>query len=113
MEVHVKMNEKSIEALIIKTERTPEEKLKWQIETDLFYITECSHCETLFLIEESIDSGKDPEFIVPCPRCFNHNIIKKGQNRLLLQLKKIMAANEINPYYTKLSKNLEIKGIDY
>ena len=78
------------EYLIIKQEKTPEEKLKWQIGTDLYYYVECYHCATVFLIEESIDERSEPEFVVPCPRCFNHNTIKKGQNRLLLQLKKIM-----------------------
>jgi len=107
------MNEKSVEVIVVKPEKSQEEQLKWQIETDLFYITECSHCEIVFLIEESIDSGKDPEFTVPCPRCFNHNIIKKGQNRLLLQLKKIMAPEEINPYYEQVAKKIQIEGFDY
>ena len=100
----------TIELLYLKREKP---SIKWQIESDLWYLVECHHCETLFLIEESIDSGKDPEFVVPCPRCFNHNVIKKGQNRLLLQLKKIMDPEEINPYYDQLAKNIEIKGIDY
>jgi len=96
------------EFLVIQNEKTPKEKIKWEIESDLFYRIECWHCSTLFLMEESIDERKEPEFIVPCPRCFNHNTVKRKQNRLLLRLEKIMASNEINPYYAAIierSKN--------
>ena len=89
------------------------EKLKTTIENDLFYQIECSHCETVFLIEESIDDGREPEFIVPCPRCFNHNTITKGQNRLLLQLKKILKPEELNPYIERVAKKIQIERIDY
>ena len=111
------MNEKPIEALIIKPERSPEEEIKWQIETDLFYLFECKHCMIVTLIEESIDVHKDDkypdEILAKCPICHTDNYIPKGQNRLKLRLEKIMDPEEINPYYTKLSKNIEIKGIDY
>ena len=105
-----KKNQKSIEFLIIENKKTPEEKTKWEIESDLFYRVQCCHCSTIFLIEESIDERTEPEFVVLCPRCFNHNTIKKGQNRLLLQLKKIMAANEINPYYAAIIERSKAGG---
>lgn len=109
------MNEKNQETLMViaKPKKTPKEKLKWQIESDLFYLVECWHCETVFLIEESIDDGREPEFVVPCPRCFNHNTIKKGENRLKLRLEKIMGPEEMNPYIERVSKKIKVEGIDY
>jgi len=105
----MKSEKEEIEFLVIKNEKPPEEKTKWEIESDVWYKVECWQCQTIFLIEESIDYRSEPEFVVPCPRCLNHNIIKKGQNRLLLQLKKIMAANEINPYYASIIERSKIK----
>ena len=88
------------------------EEIKEAIENNLYYLIECGHCETVFLIEESIDDGKKANFTIPCPRCTTDNIIKKGQNRLLLQLKKVMDPDEINPYIVKLAKKIRIEGFD-
>ena len=85
-----------------------EEKLKWQIETDLFYLCECKHCMIVFLIEEEADNFKRPEhpeeIALTCPVCSTLNLIPKGQNRLKLRLEKIMGPEEINPYYTSFIK---------
>jgi hypothetical protein len=80
-----------------------EEKLKWQIESDLFYLCECKHCMIVFLAEEEADSFKNPEhpnrIALTCPVCSTLNLIPKGQNRLKLKLDQIMKPNEINPWY--------------
>jgi len=101
------MNEKMIDFVIIKKpERTPEEQLKWQIETDLFYLCECKHCMIVFLVEEEADSFKDPKYpdriALKCPVCHTDNLIPKGQNRLKLKLDRIMKPDEINPWYNAI-----------
>ena len=97
-----------IDVIVIKQEKTPEEKLKWQIESDLFYLFECKHCQIVTLIEESTDIHIDPdhpkEIAVKCPVCHTDNLIPKGKNRLKLKLDKIMKPEEINPYYTSFIK---------
>ena len=40
---------KEIEALVIKPKKSTEEKIKWQIETDLFYLFECK-CNLIALL---------------------------------------------------------------
>ncbi len=105
MEVCNKMNEKTLDFLIIKKpERTPEEQLKWQIETDLFYLFECKHCQIVTLIEEStdihIDREHPKEITAKCPVCHTDNLIPKGKNRLKLKLDRLMKPDEINPFYT-------------
>ena len=112
------MNEKTIDYLIIKKpEKTPEEQLKWQIETDIFYLFECKHCMIITLVEEAADNFKDPkhpdEIAVKCPICHTDNLIPKHKNRLKLRLEKIMDPNELNPYYEWLAKKIQIEGIDY
>ena len=113
------MNEKNQETFMViaKPKKTPEEQLKWQIETDLFYLFECKHCMIVTLVEEATDNFKDPkhpdEILAKCPICFTDNLIPKNKNRLKLKLEKIMDPDEINPYYAKLSKNIEFRGIDY
>ena len=93
------------------------EKLKATIENDLFYLLECSHCEIVFLVEEAADNFKDikhPDRIaLKCPVCHTINLIPKGQNRLLMQLKKIMNPDELNPYLERVAKKIQIEGIDY
>ena len=95
---------KEIETIIIKQEKTPEEKLKRQIESDLFYLFECKHCQIVTLIEEStdihIDREHPKEIAVKCPVCHTDNLIPKTKNRLKLKLEKIMGPEEINPYYS-------------
>lgn len=95
----------------------PEEKLKTTIENDLFYKIECSHCQIVFLVEEAADNFKDikhPDRIaLKCPVCHTINLIPKGQNRLLLQLKKIMDPEEMSPYIVRVAEKIEIEGIDY
>ena len=76
------MNEKTIDYLIIKKpEKTPEEQLKWQIETDLFYLFECQHCMIVFLVEEAAGNFKDnkhpDEIVLKCPICFTDNLSPK------------------------------------
>jgi len=92
------------------------EKLKATIENDLFYLCECKHCAIVFLVEEAADNFKDvkhPDRIVlKCPVCHTINLIPKGQNRLLLQLKKIMGPDELNPYIERVAKKIQIEGID-
>ena len=94
---------KEIETIIIKQEKTPEEKLKRQIETDLFYLFDCKHCQIVTLIEEStdihIDREHPKEIAVKCPVCHTDNLIPKTKNRLKLQLERIMKPTEISPYY--------------
>ena len=97
-------------------EKTPEEKLKWQIETNLFYLFECKHCQIVTLIEEAADIQKNEKhpdkILAKCPICFTDNLIPKGQNRLLLQLKKIMDPDEINPYVVRVAEKMRIEGFD-
>ncbi len=98
------MNEKSITATMV-SERTPEEKLKWQIETDLFYLCECSHCMIVFLVEEEVAhfNPENPnEIALKCPVCHTDNLIPKGENCLKLQLDRIMKPDEINPWYNAI-----------
>ena len=82
------------------------EKLKATIENDLFILCTCSHCEIVFLVEEAAGNFKDDKHLdriaLKCPVCHTINLIPKGQNRLLLQLTKIMGPDEINPWYTKI-----------
>ena len=93
-----------------------EEKLKATIENDLFYLCTCSHCEIVFLVEEAADNFKDDKhpnkISLKCPVCHTINLIPKGQNRLLLQLKKIMDPNEMNPYLERVAKKMKIEGFD-
>jgi len=97
--------------------KTPEEKLKWQIETNLFYLYECEHCQIVFLVEEAADNFKDAKhpdkILAKCPICFTDNYIPKGQNRLLLKLKKIMDPDELNPYIERVAEKIKVEGIDY
>jgi len=82
-----------------------EENLKWQIETDLFYLCECKHCMIVFLIEEEADSLKTEhpeEIALTCPVCSTLNLIPKKQNRLKLKLDRIMNPDESNPWYTTI-----------
>jgi hypothetical protein len=83
-----------------------EEKLKWQIESDLYYLCECKHCMIVFLVEEEADHFKSPEhpdrIALTCPVCSTLNLIPKGQNRLKLKLDRIMNPDEINPWYTAI-----------
>jgi Zn finger protein HypA/HybF involved in hydrogenase expression len=95
------MNEE--EFLAIKPEKTPEEKTKWIIESDIFYICKCKHCMIVFLVEEEADSFKTPkhpkEIVLTCPVCHTLNLIPKGENRLKLRLDRIMKPDETNPWY--------------
>jgi Zn finger protein HypA/HybF involved in hydrogenase expression len=60
---------------------TEEKKTKKEIEfRNYWYYIECEHCQTLFMVEDSIDSispterGKKVEyFIACCPRCRTEN----------------------------------------
>ena len=83
-----------------------EEKLKRQIETDLFYLCECKHCMIVFLIEEEADNFKSPEhpeeIALTCPVCSTLNLIPKKQNRLKLKLDRIMNPDESNLWYTTI-----------
>ena len=97
---------KEEEFLVIKPEKPPEERTKWTIESDLYYLCECSHCMIVFLVEEEADSFKNPEHLeeiaLKCPICDTLNLIPKKQNRLKLKLDRIMKPNEINPYYSAI-----------
>ncbi len=91
------------EEVLAEEKLSPEEKLKWQIETDLFYLCTCSHCEIVFLVEEAANHFQklDPDRIaLRCPVCHTENLIPKAENRLKLKLEKIMQPDEINPYYS-------------
>lgn len=106
------MNEKMIDYIIIKKpERTPEEKLKWTVESDIFYLFECKHCVIVTLIEESIDLHIDEEhpdeIAVKCPVCHTNKLIPKKQNRLKLKLDRIMKPDEINPWYNTIIEQSE------
>jgi Zn finger protein HypA/HybF involved in hydrogenase expression len=83
-----------------------EEKLKWQIETDLFYLFECKHCQIVTLVEEESEHFENPKhpdkIVLTCPVCHTENLIPKGQNRLKLLLDRIMKPDEINPWYTTI-----------
>ena len=93
------------------------EKLKATIEDDLFYLCTCSHCEIVFLVEDTADNFKDDKHpdktLAKCPICFTENLIPKGQNRLKLKLEKIMDPDELNPYIVRVAKKMKIEGIDY
>ena len=112
------MSEKNQETFMViaKPKKTLKEKIKWQIETDLFYLCECEHCQIVFLVEEAATNFKDkkhPDRIaLKCPVCHTINLIPKGQNRLLLQLKKIMDPDELNPFNVRVAKKMKIEGFD-
>ena len=92
---------KEEEFLVIKPEKSPEEKTKWTIESDLFYLCECSHCMIVFLVE--VEADKNPKYpdkiALTCPVCHTDNLIPKKQNRLKLKLDRIMKPDETNPWY--------------
>lgn len=94
------------EFLAIKPEKSPEEHIKWTIETDLYYLCECSHCMIVFLVEEAADSFKNPKhpdkIALTCPVCHTNNLIPKGKNRLKLKLDRIMRPDENNPWYNAI-----------
>jgi hypothetical protein len=83
-----------------------EEKLKRQIETDLFYLFECKHCQIVTLVEEESEHFENPKhpdkIVLTCPVCSTLNLIPKGQNRLKLLLDRIMNPDEINPWYNAI-----------
>jgi len=88
------------------SEKTLEEKLKWQIETDLFYLFECNHCQIVTLVEEEAEHFKNSKYpdriALTCPVCNTLNLIPKDQNRLKLKLDRIMKPDETNPWYDEI-----------
>lgn len=90
--------------------------VKRQVETNLFYFVVCSHCETVFLIEESIDKQPhhgegDPTFQVTCPRC-ETIVTQAAIRRLKLRLDRVLEEDEVNPYLLELADKLEIVDRD-
>jgi hypothetical protein len=102
------------EFLIIKNEKPPKEKIKWTVESDLFYLVECKHCMIVFLVEEESEHFDNPEYPnkipLKCPVCHTNNLIPKRKNRLKLKLDRIMKPEEENLWYTKIIEREKKKG---
>lgn len=81
---------------------------------NLWYLFECYHCETLFLVEDSIDNtGGDRKnielFHAHCPRCGSANP-SEGHNlkRLKLRVKGFAKQNEFPAFDTEAAKKMKL-----
>jgi hypothetical protein len=81
---------------------------------NLWYLIECCHCGTLFLVEDSIDNivgvRKDSgnvSFNAYCPRCKTRNKVK-ATGRLKLRFKRKAKDGEFDSYTTRASKKMEL-----
>jgi hypothetical protein len=80
---------------------------------NLWFLLQCQHCTTLFLVEDSMvyKKGKDSFFIAFCPRCCTKNVCK-AVRRLKLIVKGIARNYEYDAYTTEvchLKAKVEVK----
>jgi hypothetical protein len=83
------------------------------VETELFYLVQCVHCDTVYLVEESVADvpmktlkhGGLARFVSACPRCQAITTTRK-EGRLQLTVKKVMKNGEPNPCNVRLGQKL-------
>ena len=79
---------------------------------NFWYLIECEHCKTLFLVENSVDrqfAGKRSENLtvnVFCPRCGKENKKPNATGRLKLRFSRKARNNEFDPCTTAMAKQL-------
>lgn len=91
-------------------------EVKLEIEDrNFWHYVQCCHCETIFLVEESIDNNwtmnKHSTFKAFCPRCATVNT-QASDRRLKLKVDRLAEKGEYDPLTTRLAKNLVIEGLD-
>jgi hypothetical protein len=97
------------------------ESIKKAIEYyNFWYLIECGHCETLFLVEDSVKPFfiKRDKSVLPgkgnlpfnlfCPRCGTKNEQLRVTKRLRLRLGRKVKDNEFNPCTAEIAKNWEL-----
>jgi hypothetical protein len=78
---------------------------------NFWYYLKCRHCETVFLVEESIDCGhhvgaENPFFKCYCPRCGTKNA-QVSIRRLKLKLQGTAGEKQHDPLTTRLARKLK------
>jgi hypothetical protein len=80
---------------------------------NLWYLIECRHCETLFLVEDSIDNRptksnlENITFSAYCPRCRTKNKVTAAK-RLKLLFKRLAKNGEYDSYTMNTSRRMKL-----
>jgi Zn finger protein HypA/HybF involved in hydrogenase expression len=98
-------------------------EVKKEIEDrNLWYFVKCQHCDTSFLVEESIDNNPKINLLVTeenltfqchCPRCGTLNTQIATTGRLLLHVVRLAKRGQFDPLTTRLAKKVQIEDIDH
>jgi hypothetical protein len=76
---------------------------------NFWYLIECEHCQTLFLVESSVDGQltakkESLNHSVFCPRCGTENKKPLSTTRLKLRFSRFARNNELDLYTTQMTK---------